>query len=258
MAAAPSADVAMGVELDGLGYFPNYIWVAGKNGAKGELFYFDGRRVISVYTKVDPFTPVPTTHNNAPAVFLPDPDYMDDVGLYIRAPEINGDLSRLSSRLQKKSLPMLWVDVSRGNKLQRAGHGEMTDSVPWAGQQHMVDEDDEMPGKIHMGVTEPNTLTVSYHTNEKYETDDQVTVASFIPFYIPADHYQSHVGPLPMELALKDQLRGSKGATTERSEEERERIRTEAVKAVEAKFLDPVTTVEGIGKLNAAYSHTVL
>lgn len=254
MAAAPSADVAMEVDSS----FPDYMWVAGKNGAKGELFYFDGRRVISVYTKVDPFTPVPTTHNNAPAVFLPDPDYMDDVGLYIRAPEINGDLSRLSSRLQKKKLPMLWVDVSRGNKLQRAGHGENTTTRPWAGQQHYVDNDNRTPGTISMVVTEPNKLTVSYHTDEEYETDDQVTVASFIPFYIPADHYQSHVGPLSMQLALKDQLRGSKGATTERSKEERRETWSKSLDAVFSELLNPATTAEGIGKLNAAFSHTVL
>ena len=126
MAAAPSADVAMGVESS----FPDYMWVAGRRGAKGRLFYFDGQQIRDVVREVAPFTPVPTTFGIAPAVFLPDPDYMDDVGLYIRAPEINGDLSRLSSRLQKKSLPMLWVDVSRGNKLQRAGHGEMSKKDP--------------------------------------------------------------------------------------------------------------------------------
>jgi len=254
MAAAPSADVAMEVDS----YFPDYMWVAGKNGARGELFYFDTQRVISVYTKVDPFIPVPTTHNNAPAVFLPDPDYMDDVGLYIRAPEINGDLSRLSSRLQNKKLPMLWVDVSRENRLRRAGHGEKTMSQPWEGQQHMVDNDDRISGKICMVVTEPNKLTVCYHTDEEDVTDDQVKDASFIPFYIPADHYQSHVEPLQMELAVKDQLRGSKGATAERSKEERRKTWSKSLSAIFSEFVNPATTAQGLGKLNAAFSHTVL
>lgn len=212
---------------------PDYMWVSGSIVTRGTLHYYDFKdkaKKVEEY-HVPRHAPVPTRRGtempqlvendvdlaqpphhtqrppqatDRPAVFVPDDP--EDICLYIRVPEMNEAMSNLSKTMEWFPFPMLWVDISRGNILQVAGHGatKRTESGVWASQEHMALKGPakNQPGHIKAVFTRPGGVTIQHtEVSGKIVTEAD---ASVIPFYIPANHYP---GEIPLALRAKDALR---------------------------------------------------
>lgn len=234
---------------------PDYMWVTGREGAQGHLVGVDNKtgEWFEIPCNLGPRTRVPTSWQGSPAVYLPTELSMDKVSLYIRAPKIDDRLIKISNNLYTGPFNVLWCDVSRDNKLQRAGG-------MWPNTRHSVPYEQTAIGKIDWVEAELDKLFVYYATSEYSRKEEKDP--SFIPFYIPADNYRTFWGYKPIisvELDAKDRIRGSKGAANGlRTEEERRAARRQFRSHIFANSEAWKRLTRGVGMLNSAFSHTIL